>query len=102
MTIRTTFGLATLLASLGALASVGCSEAERTYDCARICTRYAECIDDGVDTVECTDRCEDQGQEDPDFAEQADDCESCIDDEECSAAAVECATSCAWVVAEST
>lgn len=102
MTIRTTFGFTLALAFLGGFASVGCGEAERTYDCASICTSYAECIDEGVDTVECTDRCEDQGQEDPDFAEEADECERCIDDESCTAAAVECATSCAWVVAEST
>jgi len=102
MTIRTTLALGCGLALLTSVALVGCSEAERTYDCAQICTSYAECIDDGVDTVECTDRCEDQGQEDPDFAQEADECETCIDDESCTAAAVECATSCAWVVAEST
>jgi hypothetical protein len=102
MMIRNSLGLMFALMALGAGASIGCSEAERTYDCSRVCTRYAECIDDGVDTVECTDRCEDQAQEDPDFADQANDCEHCIDDESCASATVECATKCAWVVDEST
>jgi hypothetical protein len=102
MTIRTNLGLLFALIALGAGASVGCSEAERTYDCARVCTRYAECIDDEIDTVECTDRCEDEAEADPDFADQANACEHCIDDETCAEATVECATSCAWVVAEST
>ncbi len=101
MTIRLTWGLAPLLL-LASIGSVGCSEAERTYDCARICDGYADCIDDGVDRADCTDRCEDQGQEDPDFAEQADDCEKCIDDESCADATVQCSSVCAWVVAEST
>lgn len=102
MTIRFIFGPASIFLLLGALGSVGCGEVERTYDCARICDGYADCIDDSVDRVDCTDRCEDQGQEDPDFAKQASDCEACIDDESCTDATVECATECAWVIAEST
>jgi hypothetical protein len=102
MTIQRTCGLTAILILLGAFGTVGCSEAERTYDCARICDGYADCIDDSVDRVDCVDRCEDKGEADPDFAEQASDCEMCIDDESCTDATIMCATSCAWVVDEST
>jgi len=102
MTTQRTCGLAALLLATIALTSGGCGEAERIYDCARICDGYADCIDDSVDRVDCVDRCEDKGQEDADFAAQANDCEMCIDDESCTDATVECATKCAWVVAEST
>jgi hypothetical protein len=101
MTIQRTTALGSLLLLTGLIAG-GCSEAERTYDCASICDGYADCIDDSVDVTDCVDRCEDNGQEDPDFAQQADDCERCIDDESCTDATVMCASSCAWVVAEST
>lgn len=102
MTLRTVRGLTFAFICVGALAAVGCGEAERTYDCANICDTYSDCIDDGIDKSDCVDRCEDKGQADPDFAEQADECEKCIDDKSCTEASVECATKCAGVVAEST
>lgn len=101
MTIRSIGGVGLAIIA-GALLGGGCSEAERTYDCARICDGYADCIDDSVDVTDCTDRCEDQGEADPEFAAEASECETCIDDESCVEAAVECTTECAFVVAEST
>lgn len=102
MKSRMTWGAVLLLLSLVAQSSMSCSEAERLYDCAKICDGYADCIDDSVDRSDCTTTCESKGQEDPDFAEQASDCEACIDDESCADAALECASTCAVVVAEST
>lgn len=100
MKLKTSFGLA-LVALLGALAMTGCGEANRIYDCTKICDKYSECIDDDINKTECVDRCEDEGDADPDFEERADDCEKCLDDKSCTEATVECATTCAWVVAES-
>jgi hypothetical protein len=91
-----------LLISFAALTSIGCAEAERTFDCAKICNKYAECIDDGVDKADCTDRCEDHAQNDDTFEEQANECEDCVTGESCTDSTVECSGACAWVVAEST
>jgi hypothetical protein len=86
--------------------AVGCGDAadevERTYDCAKICDKFADCYDDDLDKSECVDTCEDKGEADPDFEEQADQCEACIDDSSCVEATFDCATDCANVVSEST
>lgn len=88
------------------LLSAGCNEAadkaERTYDCVQICDKYADCYDDDLDKTECVDSCEANGDADPDFEEQASDCEECIDGSSCLEATVDCATQCGSVVAEST
>lgn len=85
------------------LATVGCGdEIERTYDCAKICDSYADCYDEDLDKVACVDQCEDKGDEDMDFQEQASACEECIKSESCAEATVSCTDECAWVVAEST
>lgn len=80
----------------------GCSEAERTYDCAQICEKYEECVDDELDNTDCIDSCEDQGDNDADFADMASDCEDCLDDTSCTEAAAKCTTTCAEVIASST
>lgn len=101
MNIRSIGGPALALILAGALLSGGCGEAERLYDCANICDNYADCIDDSLDKGDCTDRCEEQGDADPDFEQQASDCEDCLDDQSCADAAVECTTTCASVVSAS-
>jgi len=102
ISIKTVSGIALALLSIAAQSTMSCSEAERLYDCARICDGYADCIDDSVDRTDCTTTCEGKGDDDPDFADQADACEKCLDDESCAEAVLECATTCAPVVAEST
>jgi hypothetical protein len=91
-----------LAGGLFGLAGVSCSDADEAYDCANICEKYSDCIDDDLDELDCIDRCEDNADADSDFADMADDCEACIDDESCVDAAVECTDECAVVVAEST
>ncbi|HSC89058.1 MAG TPA: hypothetical protein VLC09_17370 [Polyangiaceae bacterium] len=86
---------------VGSFALVGCSEAERTYDCAQICDNYATCLDSNLDKTDCVDQCEDKGEADPDFAAKASECEECLDDKDCASATLNCATKCAEVVAES-
>lgn len=82
--------------------AVGCSGAERLFDCTQICQKYSECIDDSIDEADCVSNCEGHGDDDQDFADAASDCEDCLDDKSCTEATVECATKCAGVVAEST
>jgi len=102
MNFRPILPFAAGLVFVAALSSIGCAETERTIDCAKICNKYAECIDDGIDKADCTDRCEDHGQDDDDFEQQASECEDCVSGESCTDATVECSAACAWVVAEST
>jgi len=88
---------------LVSFASIGCGdEIERTYDCAKICDAYADCYDEDLDKVACVDECEDKGDEDEDFEEQASACEECIGSESCASATVSCTDECAWIVAQST
>ncbi len=94
--------LSTLLIAATTVLTVGCSEAERTYDCAQICDKWAECYDDDLDETACVDKCEDKGDADADFEMQANECEACIDDSSCVEATFDCTDECAGVIAEST
>lgn len=95
-----------ILISTFAVLTAACSDAddkiERTYDCGQICDKYAECYNDDLDQSECVDSCEANGDADPDFEADADECEACIDDSSCVEATLDCATECANVVSEST
>jgi hypothetical protein len=82
--------------------AVGCDTADRIYDCAKICDKYSDCIDDSIDKADCVSSCESHGDDDMDFASKANDCEQCLDDKSCTEATVECGVGCAEVVAKST
>ena len=99
--MKTTIAVSLACLILG-FATIGCSEAERTYDCASICDSYATCLDSGLDKTDCTNKCEDEAEADADFEAKANACEDCLDDESCSEAALDCATKCAEVVLVST
>ena len=90
------------MALVGAVSLVGCSDAEKAYDCAKICDGYSDCVDDSIDKSDCVKSCKDHADDDMDFAEKASDCESCIDDKSCADAALECLSPCAPVIASST
>jgi hypothetical protein len=67
-----------------ALASVsGCSDIEEAIDCADICNRYADCYDIDYDTGACASRCRANADDDRDFADAANACETCLDDRSC-------------------
>ena len=86
---RTVFALLSIVAfaALGvagpAVTLTGCGEADELVDCAKICNRYEECVDDEYPVDECIDECEANADEDDAFADKADACESCIDDRSC-------------------
>jgi hypothetical protein len=90
-----------ILISLTSLLVGACGEAERTYDCVKICDKYAKCYDDELDKTDCVDSCEANGDLDADFAAKADDCEACIDDSSCAEASLDCSDECTTVIAES-
>ncbi len=87
---------------LASISLVGCSEAERTYDCAQICDNYATCLDSSLDKMACVNKCEDKGDGDDSFAKKASDCEDCLDDKDCASQTLNCAAKCAEVVVVST
>jgi hypothetical protein len=72
------------LAALTPFALSACDDIDQAFDCAQICQRYDDCVDSDYDVDGCTDRCETNADESDDFADQADACESCLDDRTCS------------------
>ena len=73
------------LAVSALLLAPGCardSEAGRTYDCAKICSRYSDCMKE-VDVISCTSECEDQADADAVYQERAVDCTECTSDKTC-------------------
>ncbi len=91
-------GLAYTVALFTAFASLpACDDLEAAYDCNQICNRYQECLDDDYDTSACASRCRDNAEDD-NFADQAEDCQACIDDRSCVDATFGCAAECAAIV----
>ena len=72
--------------SLGILGfATSCGEVDDFLDCANICDRYDECLDDRLDRNDCIDRCQDSGSD-------LDACDECLDDD---GSCFECSLSCA-------
>jgi len=68
------------------------SEAGRTVDCAKICSKYSECIKE-IDKLSCTNECEDKADADSSYQTRAADCTDCVSDRTCKEAD-SCWTSC--------
>lgn len=90
------------LTSAIAFVGMGCSEADRTIDCAQICEKWENCFEEDVDNSDCVDTCEDAADADEDFERKVDNCEGCLDNTSCSEATVECTDECAVIIAKST
>jgi hypothetical protein len=81
-----------------ALTFINCSDAETAIDCAGICERYQECVEDDYDVSACTDRCEQEAENDRDFRDDTNVCNTCIEDRSCADAFLSCATDCVGIV----
>ena len=90
-----TLFIASAFVSFLSLGLLACDEADETIDCAKICNKYDDCIDEDTDIGACIDKCEDTADRSDDAADQADACESCIDDRSCTGATFNCALQCA-------
>lgn len=77
----------------------GCDKLDRALDCADICSRYADCYNVDYDVGACERRCRDRANTDRYFSDQADACETCLDDRSCAGSDV-CADDCAIIVPE--
>lgn len=85
-----------LLASLAGLTA--CDSIDNSIDCNQVCTTYSDCFDSDYDVESCTSKCEDNAGMDADFENKLETCESCIEDQSCTEATFECATSCVGIV----
>jgi hypothetical protein len=88
-----------LTISVPVLSLAACGEADELFDCTQICNRYDECVDEDSDVTACVDQCEDNadGENGEAFADQADECETCLDDRSC-AESFPCTDECAGVI----
>jgi hypothetical protein len=86
-----------LALAIALLATGGCDDIDRAFDCSKICNRYQDCFDGNYDVDTCVDRCEDNAGDSEDFDQHADDCESCIDDRSCNESFA-CALDCVGIV----
>jgi hypothetical protein len=91
--LRIGFAFLIAAATLG-----GCSDAKNTITCADVCSRYKDCFDSDYDVSSCTDKCQSRAGSDDDKESQLNQCDSCIDDKSCTAAAFSCATECVGIV----
>ena len=88
-----------LSGALMGLTFVACGgEVERTYDCWQICGDYGRCVDNSTDRTDCTDKCEDFGENDSAGEAAINACENCLDDTTCLEAANQCTSVCDPVV----
>lgn len=90
-----------IVVSLAYVLALGCSakdDVEAEIDCHSICQRYSDCFDADFDVSACQDRCEDKADRDPDYQDEIDECDNCIDDRSCTGGAVACATECVGIL----
>lgn len=73
-----------------------CSTVENKYNCDQICDRYKDCFDADYDAEACQASCEDAAEDDG-FADQAEDCQACIDDRSCTGSFA-CVDECVGIV----
>jgi len=90
-----------VLAFVPALPLFGCDKLDQAFDCSDICSRYADCYNESFDVEECTSQCRDKADNDREYSDAADDCETCLDDRSCAGSDV-CADECAVIVPEPT
>ena len=82
----------TIVALWLSLLTAGCSDIGEAIDCHQMCEQLEACIDSDLNVDRCSERCEDEA-DDQQFAERLDDCTDCLDrnyscaevPEECSA-----------------
>ena len=98
MILKLGFFSAMSLTAVLAATQPGCDNAERIYNCAEICDKYDECIDDDLDNEECIDSCTDKAASSEAEEDRADACQECIDGESCTASVFNCSAECAGFV----
>ena len=80
------------------LASSGCDDVEEAFDCQQVCGRYQDCFDANYDVGACRARCRAAADSNPDIRNDANQCESCMDDMSCASTVFNCAAPCSSIV----
>ena len=73
-------------------------EVESHIECDAICEKYADCYDSDYDIEECASDCRAEFDEDADYLDKIDACDSCIEDKSCSESTFECTDECVGIV----
>ncbi len=76
----------------------GCGKIDNAIDCHSICSRYQTCFDKNYDTGACEGRCKNASAADANYQHEVDVCNTCINDQDCTAAAFKCSSQCNSVV----
>ena len=91
-----------LALTLAPLTLWGCGdtvdEITNTIDCHQVCQRYADCFKSDYDVDGCTDKCENNADDDGERQRKLKMCDSCIDDRSCTDATFNCADDCLGIV----
>jgi len=96
--MMTKLGFACLLSMSVAFAAMSCGAADRAYDCNQICNKYKDCADANYDASACASECRSNAADSASYADQADQCQACVDDRSCAGAAFGCGSECAGIV----
>ncbi len=86
---------------LAAFTGGGCSaadEVKNTIDCNQVCQRYADCFKSDHDVDGCSDKCENNADNDEERQRKLRMCDACIDDRSCTSATFNCADDCLGIV----
>jgi hypothetical protein len=67
---------------------------ESPFDCTRTCDRYRACFDATYDVNACSQRCIAAQASTPGFADQANKCDVCLNQQETCSASFDCASDC--------
>lgn len=87
--------------TLAAFTGVGCSaadEVKNSIDCHQVCQRYADCFKSDHDVDGCSDKCENNADNDDERQRKLRMCDACIDDRSCTSATFNCADDCLGIV----
>lgn len=94
--------LTTALLLFGALVVCGACDPiraiDQSVDCNNICARYRDCYNPNYDVAACRSRCENYVHGDGGHADQANQCNNCLDPHSCATIPFSCTTQCAGII----
>lgn len=97
------FAAALVILTSIAFLSLGCEatdKVENKVTCSSVCNRYKDCFDSDYNVDSCTNSCESEANASEDKDRKLEQCDTCIDDQSCTAAAFDCATECAGIIVQ--
>lgn len=93
-----TIALVGMALSLGMFSCDEADKVENKITCGEVCSRYRDCFDSDYNVDQCTDSCEAEANANQAKDHRLEVCNTCIDDQSCTAAAFDCATDCSGII----